>query len=367
MSRSEWVRMSFGAKVAPLVVFWALVPATAVATHKADKDRTYKTTPQAFLLNANEGLSVIGAALESRGRAHAKADCSHLVNAVYNRAGFPYSYVSSSDLYAGIEEFHRVQRIQPGDLVVWPGHVGIVINPTQKTFFSALSAGAGVESYASPYWKARGTPRFYRYVKARATRDREEKPTTTPALQRAALAAKDDITTMSPTDASLADTGPTEILPPRVQLIDSQRPKPDQVTQALLLAIDADADSLRNSDVFKLTRPLIVVSKLETKTVKIHGGEGKAAVRITAALSVSADNVNLVKQQQTQTWTLRRRDRKSWEVSFPPNAIYVRRDVAVRALSHQLAALADAEDSAANLHQKSQLALMLNALLEEQQ
>src|SRR5258708_33347307 len=169
--------MSFGAKIAPLLVFWALVPATASATHKADRDRSYKTTSQAFLLNANEGLSVIGAALESRGRAHAKADCSHLVNAVYNRAGFPYSYVSSSDLYAGIEEFHRVQRIQPGDLVVWPGHGGIVINPTQTTFFSALSAGAGVESYASSYWRAPGTPPFYRYVKARATKHRQENRT----------------------------------------------------------------------------------------------------------------------------------------------------------------------------------------------
>jgi hypothetical protein len=251
--------------------------------------------------------------------------------------------------------------------VVWPGHVGIIINPTQKTFFSALSAGAGVESYASPYWKARGTPRFYRYVKARATRDREEKPPTTPGLQRAALAAKDDITSMSPADASFADAGPAEIPPPRLQIIDSQRPKPDQVTQALLSAMDADADSLRNTDVFKLTRPLIVVSKLVTRTVKIHGGEGKAAVHITAALSVDADNVTLDKQQQTQTWTLRRRDRKSWEVSLPQNALYVRRDFAVRALSHQLAALADAEDSAANLHQKSQLAQMLNAILEERQ
>jgi len=133
------------------------------------------------------------------------------------------------------------------------------------------------------------------------------------------------------------------------------------------LAIDADADSLRNSDVFKLTRPLIVVSKLETKTVKIHGGEGKATVRITAMLSVDAENVNMGKQLQTQTWTLRRRDRNSWEVSFPQDAIYVRRDLAVRALSHQLTALADAEESAANLHQKSQLAHMLNAILEDQQ
>jgi hypothetical protein len=172
---------------------------------------------------------------------------------------------------------------------------------------------------------------------------------------------------MSPPGVSLADSDSAEISPPRVQIIDSQRPKPDQVTQAILSAIDADADSLRNADVFKLARPLIVVSKLETRTVKIHGGKGQAAVRITAALSVVADNVNMGKQQQTQTWTLRRRDRKSWEVSFPQNAFYARSDAAVRALSHQLAALADAEDSAANQQQKAQLAQMLSAILGEQQ
>jgi hypothetical protein len=172
---------------------------------------------------------------------------------------------------------------------------------------------------------------------------------------------------MSPADARLAEATPADIPPPRVQMIDSQKPKPDQVTRTLLSAMDADTDSLRNTDVFKLVRPLVVVSKVETTAVKIHGSQGQATVRITATLSVDAENVNMGKQLQTQTWTLRRRDRKSWEVSFPQDAIYVRRDLAVRALSHQLTALADAEESAANLHQKSQLAQMLNALLEEQQ
>lgn len=116
---------------------------------------------------------MIGAALESRGRGRSKPDCSHLVHAVYERAGFPYSYMSSSDLYAGVDEFHQVTHPQPGDLVVWPGHVGIVVNPAQNTFFSSLRSGIGVESYSSSYWKDRGTPRFYRYVKAAATNGME--------------------------------------------------------------------------------------------------------------------------------------------------------------------------------------------------
>ena len=108
---------------------------------------------------------MIGAALESRDRAYFKPDCSHLVHTVYEQAGFRYSYVSSSDLYHGVPEFRHVVHPQPGDLVAWPGHVGIVVNPSQKTFFSSLSSGLGVESYSSPYWKGRGTHRFYRYRK----------------------------------------------------------------------------------------------------------------------------------------------------------------------------------------------------------
>jgi hypothetical protein len=56
--------------------------------------------------------------------------------------------------------------------VVWPGHVGIVVNPAQHSFYSALSSGLGVETYDSDYWKERGRPRFFRFVKANAASER---------------------------------------------------------------------------------------------------------------------------------------------------------------------------------------------------
>ncbi|PYX90586.1 MAG: hypothetical protein DMG68_01215, partial [Acidobacteria bacterium] len=115
------------------------------------------------MLTADEGLAILGSALESRHHVNAHADCSHLVQSIYQRAGFPYAYSTSSELYAGVNEFRRVSRPQPGDLVVWRGHVGIVINPTQHSFFSALRSGLGVEHYDSRYWRGRGHPRFFRY------------------------------------------------------------------------------------------------------------------------------------------------------------------------------------------------------------
>jgi cell wall-associated NlpC family hydrolase len=115
------------------------------------------------LLSKNEGKAVVAVALDSR--RYANSDCSHLVHAIFEQAGFPYQYADSSSIYSGGSEFRRVSRPRPGDLVVWPGHVGIVINPSQHSFFSALRSGAGIDSYNAPYWKERGRARFYRYVK----------------------------------------------------------------------------------------------------------------------------------------------------------------------------------------------------------
>ena len=122
--------------------------------------------PAPAVLSPDDGLSVITAALDVRIKASRQPDCSHLVHAIYLQAGFPYPYASSSDLYSGSDDFQRVTHPQPGDLVVWPGHVGIVVNPAQRAFFSRLRNGPGVDAYDAQYWKQRGQPRFYRYVKS---------------------------------------------------------------------------------------------------------------------------------------------------------------------------------------------------------
>lgn len=118
-----------------------------------------------YPLTDDDRLSLIAAALDARVQRQ-ESDCSHLVHAIYEDAGFRYSYAPSSELYAGTEDFQRVKKPEPGDLVVWRGHVGIVIKPSQHVFFSFLSNGPGIDDYTSSYWKHRGKPRFYRYVKS---------------------------------------------------------------------------------------------------------------------------------------------------------------------------------------------------------
>ncbi|HJT00133.1 MAG TPA: NlpC/P60 family protein [Terriglobales bacterium] len=112
---------------------------------------------------AREGMAIIAAALNFSHIHRARPDCSHLVHQVYADAGLPYPYVDSLDLYRGAPGFKAVKQPQPGDLIVWRTHSGIVVDPDEHSFFSSLNSGLGVDYYDSHYWKHKGKARFYRY------------------------------------------------------------------------------------------------------------------------------------------------------------------------------------------------------------
>jgi len=149
---------------------WAQEDDSSDAPVQVNREKVHrekeKQRPAPLVLSPDDGLSVITAALDAHVKAARQRDCSHLVHAIYLRAGFSYPYAKSSDLYDGADDFQRVSRPQPGDLVVWPGHVGIVFNPAERSFFSRLRGGPGIDAYDAPYWKQRGEARFFRYVKS---------------------------------------------------------------------------------------------------------------------------------------------------------------------------------------------------------
>lgn len=107
----------------------------------------------------SDALLAMGTAVD-----HTSLDCSHFVHFLFGEAGLFYDYEPSTVLYRGTQAFKRVFRPESGDLIVWPGHVGIVVDPQNSTFLSALRRGVRVASYKSHYWKMRGHPRFYRYA-----------------------------------------------------------------------------------------------------------------------------------------------------------------------------------------------------------
>ncbi|HEY2646575.1 MAG TPA: NlpC/P60 family protein [Candidatus Acidoferrales bacterium] len=108
---------------------------------------------------AQTNLLQLGAQLQTT-----SFDCSHLVHSLYNRVGLHYPYATSRALYQGVDEFQRVLEPISGDVVVWRGHMGIVVDPAKHSFLSALRMHVKISSYISNYWKLRGTPRFFRFA-----------------------------------------------------------------------------------------------------------------------------------------------------------------------------------------------------------
>lgn len=125
-------------------------------THVSADEEVWEIAPSAL---AETVVKQLGHQLRRAG-----LDCSHLVHDIYVRAGFPYEYATSRDLYDGVDSFRRVRTPLPGDIIVWRGHVGIVIDPDTHQFLSALRSGVKVSEYDTNYWKMRGHPRFYRYA-----------------------------------------------------------------------------------------------------------------------------------------------------------------------------------------------------------
>jgi hypothetical protein len=324
------------------------------------------------LLTADEGLAIIGSALETRNSTHAKGDCSHLVHAIYEQAGFSYSYADSSQLYDGTENFRRVTHPQPGDLAVWRGHAAIVINPAQNSFFSATRSGLRVQSYSSEYWKRRGPPRFFRYIKTASSSApfvtltaTDKRPTLRNVGSRTPITVErdsDDLSTDDPSTPAL----PTPSNLPRILVLHAPQPKPKQVNERLSQHFDETNKALRGQDVLRLSQSLTVFDHIEVKSVHLKGNQAWAGVKIDGLSSLVAGSVTPKKRSEEQRWVLTRRDADTWELLLPLKTTYLPHDLAVRILANRLAALANHTLEAADSSKdQAQLARILNLLLEQ--
>src|ERR1700686_5025774 len=278
--------MEFPAKGAPLLLLCCLVALPAASGQEdgsgpkrvAREDADLRqTTHGVHSLTRAEGLAIVRVAMNSR-HPRTRYDCSHFVNGLYRRAGFPYKYASSSELYAGVAEFRRVSSPQPGDLAVWPGHAGIVVNPVQHSFLSVLHTGPGVDRYDSAYWKRRGRPRFFRYVEqapggvfSSSLRTASLRPTERnmePDEPAAALEPDE-----AGSSARLAERQPQSTAAFGSPMLHSARPKPEQVSAAFLQACTDLEQVLRGRDLFKSDQSLIVFDRFEVRKVHLRENE----------------------------------------------------------------------------------------------
>lgn len=332
------------------------------------------------LLTTNEGLAILGAALDSHFRsADYSADCSHFVHSIYERAGLPYRYASSKDLYEGTSEFRRVTNPQVGDLAVWRGHAGVVVSPAEHSFFSVLRSGPGMDSYDSPYWRRRGQPRFFRYVESVPSGSGSVLIHTASWQPDSAEAADPTVEDSGPDESEAAaevarDSGysaqpeQTRSANPataRSLIVNSAHPKPDQIKSAFLQTFQDSQLSDHEAELFSTAQSVIAFENFQVKKVHTSGSKGWVEVEIDEVASIAGSDAEMRKHSERQQWFLSRRNSTSWEVALPQNTVYLPQPIAVKVLAHALAQLTEDNPETANTRQeKVQLARLLNGLLE---
>src|SRR5260370_38436357 len=83
----------------------------------------------------------------------------------------------------------------------------------------------------------------------------------------------------------------------------------------------------------------MVFDQLSVERVRLQRDRGWAEVRINGVFKLPRERLNSTKRTERQRWPLVRRDHNTWELTLPPEAIYIPSDVAVRMLVQQLASL----------------------------
>jgi hypothetical protein len=263
-----------------------------------------------------------------------------------------------------------VWQPQAGDLIVWPGHAGIVVNPAQHTFYSALRSGFGVQPYDSVYWRGRGRPRFFRYIKARpsqvlaARRVSGLKPTGLSSSERDRGAA--DAASVATEDSNDESVAPAETVPALTRVpasVKFSRPKAELIRAALVEHYQSPATTSSSQPQVDISQPVAAFDRFDVQKVHVKGDIGWAQIHFHGLVELNARDTRSAKPRDTQRFMMRRADADGWELILPGDAAYWPRDVAVKVLARQLATLADS-GSAGKPAQKLLLARWLNTLLE---
>jgi NlpC/P60 family len=350
--------------------------------------------PSFRLLNVKEGRLIVDAAKDQDLEGPDAQDCSHLVHQAYLDAGFEYPYANSFELYAGNENFQRVRHPRAGDLIVWPGHVGIVLDPMEHSFYSLVSTGLEAQDYLGTYWKARGKARFYRYKVEKA---QILTAVRTPAPRAANSERTSDTVTLaeeqSPVGTSNSNRPPKTVsertkvvntpapaLPARVVENDAleipksmviaasnKQPTSSQVADAISDLVNASGEALRSEDSLKSMLPVVIFERIEVERLEFKKGHGWATLRIDSRATIAGGEADYKRRSEKVRWELRKTE-AGWEAITPADRRYVPNDVAVRNLAARLARLTETDGDAAHsetvLRQESQLANLLSGLLD---
>jgi hypothetical protein len=295
------------------------------------------------LVSPEEGEAVVWVAWELRRGLASKPDCSHFVNLVYTRAGLDYEYANTDTIFDGIDAFRRIQDPQPGDLVAWKGHVGLIVDPDEHLFYSSVRSGFAIENYHSDYWMNRGQPRFYRYLiddvhSARLAAHLNNMPLAPLPAQSFPISQLPPSQLSSEAESNLpsARTSPT-----RTEAIDKRpvddteifdaifvsphaKPSKEEVRAALIHFADSNGERVQ-LPALRSNRALVVVEHLSVDEMSVdeHSGWAELEVGVRGSFRCGQKDHD---QTATKWRVAMRRDERGWILLAPRDRIYLRRE-----------------------------------------
>jgi hypothetical protein len=381
MASSAFAAVCETYKMTRRFIFLALCLATASAALGQNVQPASTETPGPHPIARTEGRRILATIPTVDAASESETDCSHLVHDVYEQAGFPYDYVSSRELYIGSStNFTRVRAPQAGDLVVWRGHVGIVIDPKEHSFFSFVRSGPDTQFYDSPYWRSRGIARFFRYMTEKplhsdrtleARRHADRQP-----LQVASRSSENRSPSRlpKPAPASLSNSAPavetanlaTVETPQEIVLrVARKNPSPDEVAAAFVEMNQDSGESLRTRSLNSLGKPIIVYREVRVSEIQIKGKRGTALVRIDSFCTPPNTQTGSPLRWKEQSLEFEK-TKRGWVMRPIREAAYVKRELALQALSARLAELAQNTDATPELeHEQKQIIRLLNLLVTD--
>ena len=346
--------------------------------------------PAVRLVSAEQGRKIAAVALERDEPLPGAQDCSHLVQQIYSAAGYEYPYASSFDLYAGNGNFARVKHAQAGDLITWRGHVGIVVDPKQHSFYSLVRSGLRSEDYQSPYWRSRGRPRFYRYIAGSdvesasaaqpAPRSGQRSPRRGPAASTEVHAKGEEVKgTATTEEASLRSTVAAVSVPANAVTIErmpgsilvtseQRRPTAAEAYEKILELSSPAESSLRGAETFRPNTAIVILDELQVERIETKRDKGWVHLQIDSHVRIADNEVEFSRRREKARWELRRQE-AGWVIIAPADRSYLTREVAVRELASHLADMTQSEAAANHdesvIAQEARIANLLSALLQK--
>jgi NlpC/P60 family len=370
MASSAFAAVCETYKMTHRFIFIAFCLATASAALGQNVRPASAETSGPSPIARKEGRKILATIPTVDTESESETDCSHLVHDVYAQAGFPYDYVSSRELYIGNKNFTRVHSPQAGDLVVWRGHVGIVIDPKEHSFFSSVRSGPDTQFYDSPYWRSRGSARFFRYTTEKprhedqqplqiASRSSENRPPS--RMAKPAPTFESNSTPAAETSSSITVETPQEI----VLQVARKNPSPDELLAAFVEMNRDSGESLLTRSLNSLGKPIIVYRGVRVSAIQVKGKRGTALVRIEslgAPANMQTDSQRRWKEQSLEF----EKTKRGWVMSPIQEAAYVKREVALQVLSARLAELTQNTDATPEQErEQKQIIRFLNLLITD--